>query len=246
MHRKHTVCLMELEHRICDAASTSSRAAARRPVEPDSYSGWTWTVRTDRPVAEACRYRTNRGESAAALCAGRLRADSEREAGRQPAPNEASMRRAGGGVDLAASGSAAARLRETVAAAAGAEGRGAWDHRLDHPRNRQTELRKVATLPARLTPAIPPDSRISTRRLSRSVRDMETAWTTSCGTTLSDPCARSVGDRALCGRVALASCGVHADGPHAAAPGRGLSRGQRGQGRPACAACSFTTGAGAA
>ena len=58
MHKKHTVRLMELEHRTCDAASTSSRTAARRPGEPDSYSGWMWTGRADRQVAEAYRCRT--------------------------------------------------------------------------------------------------------------------------------------------------------------------------------------------
>ena len=174
----------------------------------------------------------------------RLRNRSSRSLRRRR--SEASTRRAGGGVDRATSVSAAARLRETVAAAAGAEGRGAWDHRLDQPRNRQTEFRKVATAPARLMPALPLDSRISNRRLHLSVPDMESAWTISCATTLSDSCARSVGDRALCGCVALASCGVQADRPHAAPTGRGLSRGQRGQGRPACAACSFTTRAGAA
>ena len=38
-----------------------------------------------------------------------------------------------GGVDRAASGPAAARLRDTFATAAGVEGRGAWDHQLDQP-----------------------------------------------------------------------------------------------------------------
>ena len=244
MHKKHTVRLMELGHRTCGATIDKLMGSSQKARRAE----FLLRMDVDRPAGRGGLPgpHTNRGESAAALCAGRLRAGSERGAEWQLARTEASMRRAGGGVDRAASGPADGWLRDTFATAAGVEGRGAWDHWLDQPRNRQTEFRKVATAPARLMPALPLDSRISNWCLPSSVPDMESAWTTSCATTLSDPCARSVGDRALCGRVALASCGVQAAGPHAAATGRGLSRGQRGQGRPACAACSFTTGAGAA
>ena len=150
--KKYVVRLTDEERKICKdtinrLTGSSQKARRARILLQVDADGPAWV---DRRVAEAFRCRVKTVENVRRrVRAGGLPAGTVRPAAQRPAGAEAAGWRAGDPVDRVAAGAATARLRELVAAAAGAASGRTGDGRLDQPRDREANYASATAAESR-------------------------------------------------------------------------------------------------